>query len=375
MRRSDDGRTGPTERSPMKRPTFTEVAAHAGVSRATVSLVVRDSPQIPESTKAKVRASMDALGYVYNRRAAEMRSRTSRIIGLVVANIRNPYFAELTMAVEESAGAEGYTVLLGCSIDDVERQTLVLQAMAEHQVDGVILLPASHSTPEGLTDLLDRPRMPHVLVSRAVPGYACDYVGADNEASGRLAGEHLRALGAGRVAFVGGVDHSIPREDRMRGLLAGLGPDVGGLVADVPSSHDGTEDLSARIADVLRRDALDAVVTYNDMYAFSAFGALRAAGAEPGRDVAVVSFDDVPDAARAYPSLTSAAGYPDRVGETATRLLLEAIERTPDAPRTVLVPPVLNVRASSTGWHGAADAGPAPRAARSPKRSRSRRPG
>lgn len=343
----------------MKRPTFTEVAAHAGVSRATVSLVIRDSPQIPESTKTRVRASMDALGYVYNRRAAEMRSRTSRIIGLVVANIRNPYFAELTMSVEEAAGAEGYTVLLGCSIDDVGRQARVLQAMAEHRVDGLILLPASHSTASGLTELLDRPGMPHVLVSRAVAGYASDYVGADNQASGRLAGEHLRALGARNVAFVGGVEHTVPREDRIRGLLAGLAPAAGALVADVPSAHDGIEDLSSQVAAVLARQPIDAVVTYNDMYAFSVFGALRAAGVEPGRDVAVVSFDDVPDAVRAYPALTSAAGHPDRVGKIATRLLLAAVHRTGAAPREVLVPPTLTARRSSTGWRGAVtDPGP-----------------
>lgn len=337
----------------MKRPTFTDVAAHAGVSRATVSLVVKDSPQIPESTKARVRASMEALGYVYNRRAAEMRSLSSRIVGLVVANVRNPYFAELTMAIEEAAGARGYTVLLGCSTDDVERQTQVLRAMAEHQVDGVVLLPASHSTPEGLRDLLVATKLPHVLVARAVDGFACDYVGADNEASGRLVGEHLRGLGVRSVAFFGGVEHSLPREDRLRGLLAGLAPEVTSLFADVPSAYDSSEDLAPTVARALREGLPDAVVAYNDMYAFSVYSALRAAGVEPGRDIAVVSFDDVPDALRAYPALTSAAGYPDQVGATATELLLSSIERAPAAPRHVLVPPALEGRPSTLGWRRA----------------------
>jgi LacI family transcriptional regulator len=337
----------------MKRPTFTDVAAHAGVSRATVSLVVRDSPQIPESTKERVRASMDALGYVYNRRAAEMRSLSSRIIGLVVANVRNPYFAELTMAVEQAAGAKGFTVLLGCSSDDVDRQTQVLRAMAEHQVDGVILLPASHSTPQILSDLLVLPRLPHVLVARAVNGFESDYVGADNEASGRLVGRHLRELGAKSVAFFGGVEHSVPREDRVRGLLAGLAPDVDTLTADVPSAYDSSEDLAPLVTEALRHGLPDAVVAYNDMYAFSVYSSLRAAGVEPGQDLAVVSFDDVPDAIRAYPALTSAAGYPDRVGATATDLLLSAIERHPSSPRHVLVPPSLHPRRSSLAWRGA----------------------
>src|SRR5919109_579972 len=99
----------------MARPTIRDVAAHAQVSTATVSLVLRDSPQIPESTKRRVRDAMVAVGYVYNRRAAEMRSMSSRILGLVVANVRNPYFAELTMAIEDTAHAAGYTLILGCS--------------------------------------------------------------------------------------------------------------------------------------------------------------------------------------------------------------------------------------------------------------------
>lgn len=334
----------------MKRPTINDVAAHSGLSRATVSLVMRDSPQIPEVTKAKVRASMEALGYVYNRRAAEMRSLTSRILGLVVANVRNPYFAELTMAVEETAGASGYTVLLGCSSDDVDRQSQVLRAMAEHQVDGVILLPASHTTPGELDELLGKPRMPHALVSRAVPGYECDYVGADNEASGELTGRHLAEIGVRSVALLGGVEGSMPRDDRRRGLLAGLAPEVTELVADVPSAYDTHEDLAPMLERALAAGVPDAIVTYNDMYAFSVLGALRAHGLEPGRQVAVASFDDVPGAERAYPSLTSAAGFPARVGTTATELVLAAIDQPPAERQQVFVTPTLSTRQSTLSW-------------------------
>jgi LacI family transcriptional regulator len=337
----------------MKRPTVNDVAAHAGVSRATVSLVLRDSPQIPEVTKAKVRTSMAAIGYVYNRRAAEMRGASSRVIGLVVANVRNPYIAELTMAVEGAAGALGYTVLLGCSSDEVERQTQVLRAMAEHQVDGVILLPASDTTAEGLDELLGKPKMPHVLVARDVHGYAGDYVGADNEASGELAGRHLRELGARSVAFLGGVEGSIPRDDRRRGLLMGLAPEVTQLASDLPSAHDSTEDLAPLLVQALSNAVPDAIVTYNDMYAFSVLGALRANGLEPGRDVAVVSFDDVPDADRSFPTLTSAAGFPEQVGVRATELVLAGVERAVHGPEHVLVQPRFSIRQSTLAWAAA----------------------
>jgi LacI family transcriptional regulator len=294
---------------------------------------------------------MEQLGYVYNRRAAEMRSLSSRIVGLVVTNVRNPYFAELTMAVEEAAGAEGYTVLLGCSTDDVDRQRQILQAMVEHRVDGVILLPASQSTPPDLGELLDRAELPHVLVARGVYDYASDYVGADNVASGRLIGRHLLEIGARSVAFVGGVTHSIPRDDRRRGLLEGLEPEVPTLVADLPSAHDATEGLSAMLGEMLSTTRPDALVAYNDMYAFWLLGALRAHGVEPGRDVAVASFDDVPEAARTFPTLTSAAGFPARVGRIATELLLGAVaEESEGQSQHMLVDPVLQARESTLEW-------------------------
>lgn len=336
----------------MNRPTIHDVAAHSGFSKATVSLVLRDSPQIPESTKKRVRASMAAVGYVYNRRAAEMRSMSSRILGLVVANVSNPYFAELTMAIESAAHDAGYNLILGCSRDDVHRQADVLRAMAEHRVDGIVLLPASHTTPRDLDKTLRTRSMPHALVARAVVGYECDYVGADNEASGLLIGNHLRDKGVRRVAFLGGVDHSVPREDRIRGLMRGLAPEVTSLCADVASEYDASAGQAALVDDALAVGPMpEAIVAYNDMYAFGIASALRARGVEPGRDVALASFDNVPEAAQQYPALTTADGFPTRVGAAATELVLSAIADPTRPAQRVLVTPVLEVRESTAGTH------------------------
>ena len=186
--------------------------------------------------------------------------------------------------------------------------------MAEHRVDGSILLPASHSTADDLRGSLDQTRLPHVLVCRAVPGYASNYVGADNQASGELAGRHLREIGAHSVAFIGGVEHSVPREDRRRGLLTGLGPDVRRLTADLPSPDDSTADLAPLLSEALA--------------------------------------DGVPDAVRSYPTLTSANGFPDRVGALATELLVSSIKSSPADPEQVLVPPTLSVRQTTLSWAG-----------------------
>jgi LacI family transcriptional regulator len=292
---------------------------------------------------------MAAVGYVYNRRAAEMRSMSSRILGLVVANIRNPYFAELTMAIESTAHDAGYNLILGCSSDDVGRQADVLRAMAEHRVDGIILLPASHSTPADLEKSLRRRSLPHALVARAVTGYSCDYVGADNEASGVLIGKHLQENGFRKIAFLGGVEGSTPRADRIRGLMRGLGPDIEAFCADVASDVDAGAGLTGLVDQAFETGTVpDAIVAYNDMHAFSIASALRARGVEPGRDVALASFDNVPEAAQQYPSLTSADGFPARVGAAATELVLSAIADPTRPAQRVLIAPELEVRDSTS---------------------------
>ncbi len=336
---------------PTRRPTITDVAEHAGVSPATVSLVVRDSPQIPGVTKERVRVSMEALGYVYNRRAAEMRAKRSRILGLIVTNVRNPYFAELTMAVEEAAGRAGYTVLLGCSDDDPTRELRLLSVMAEHQVDGVILLPSSQGSPTEVAGRSAMERLSHVCVARAIPGHSSNYVGADNLASGMQLGEHLTAIGVRSVAFLGGVHDTGARVDRVAGLLAGLRlENVGQLHADLAAPRDADVDLSGLVEPMLRAGMPDAVVAYNDMHARALYSALRARGIEPGRDVAIGSFDDVPEARHFFPPLTSVAGHPARVGTVATERLLAVIEHQESEPESVLLEPELMVRESTLTW-------------------------
>jgi LacI family transcriptional regulator len=330
----------------MRRPTIKDVAADCGVSKATVSLVLRDSPQIAAATKERVRESMARLGYVYNRRAADMRSQRSRTLGLVVTNVRNPYFAELTMAIEEAAGEAGYTLFQGFSRNEVPRQRRLLETMAEHRIDGLILLPAHGSGSADLMETVGAAGLRHVLITRSVRGYVCDYVGADNIRSGVLVGEHLTGLGVSTVAFLGGTEGTSAWTDRLEGLRSGLArPPALSLPA---AAEEGGAPLVDRMLE--RMPCPDAIVAYNDMYAVGIMNGLRARGIVPGRDVAVASFDDVPDAAFQQPPLTSAAGHPEVVGAQATRLLLERLEDPDREPRSVLIEPRLAPRASTTSW-------------------------
>ncbi|MEL4359243.1 MULTISPECIES: LacI family DNA-binding transcriptional regulator [unclassified Luteococcus] len=316
----------------MKRATITDVAAHAGVSRTTVSLVLRDADRIPAATKAKVRASMDELGYVYNRAGAAVRAGQSSLLGLLLTDIRNPFFAEVTMAVDRAVAAQGMSVLQSFSFGDPEHEARSARSLAEQFLGGLILLPTAEATAERLHFLAAA--QPLVQLLREVPGLDCDFVGVDNRESGRLLGIHLARQGLRRVVLVGGTQ-SAQLADRRSGLSEGLGGPVQLALGGVGGL---TTDQSAQA---------DCLVTYNDTHLLSALGALRAAGRTPGVDVAVASFDDTAIAASTHPTVTSVDHHVAQLAEQAVRLVL-ARSAEPHRPlERILVPPTLVVRDST----------------------------
>jgi LacI family transcriptional regulator len=332
------------------RMTMKDVAEAAGVSRATVSLVVRDSPQIPAETKARVRETIERLGYVYDHRAAVMRADRTMTMGLVATNVRNPYFAELTMALQTKLQEAGFALLLGYSLDDRLREDRLLEVMVQRHVDGVALLPARGTTSSDLQRWLFTSGTPHVLIARRVKGHEADYVGADNVRGGALLGEHFALEGCRTVAFLGGPAQSGARAERQRGLTTALRRH--GVALDrrlsIATSADDAGGLAA-VEKLMRAGPLpDAIACYSDVVAFGVIAGLRAAGVEPGSDVAVGSFDDIWEASLTHPPLTSVATFPEQVGIEAARLLVERLNAPDAPPERVLLSPRLSVRASST---------------------------
>lgn len=330
---------------PPKRVTLMDVADCAGVSRATASLVVRGSPLVTDETRDKVLAAMDELGYVYNRAAASLRSRRSHAIGLVVTDITNPFFAQMTIGSETAFEEADYAVLLGNTSERLIKQDRLLDAMHGYAVDGILLAPAVGTT-IGTIERLRSWHLPFVLVVRYLFDVDADYVGADNVAGAAMAAEHLVSNGHRRIAFVGGPAGSSARRDRAQGLRSVLQrhgiPADESLFITSPVTRDGGRQA---ILDLLSRtDPPTAALCYNDIVAFGVLLGLQATGRQPGRDFDVIGFDDIEEAALWQPALTTVAIDPQRIGTEAAQLLLERIE-SPDAPpRRVILPPRLVVR-------------------------------
>ncbi|WP_160159247.1 LacI family DNA-binding transcriptional regulator [Streptomyces sp. SLBN-118] len=315
-----------------ERVTLADVAVDAEVSRATVSLVLRESPLVAASTRARVRASMEKLGYVYHRGAASLRSRRSHTVGLVVTEVSNPFFAELTVGVEAALADAGIVVLLGHNYESTAKQADLLRVIPEYGADGLLITPAQNTTAEQLAPLVAA-RVPHLLLVRYVPGHPASYVGIDNVLGARAATEHLLWHGARKVAFLGGPESSSARRDRRQGVEEALAAHRRRLVASrsvpTPATRQGGYD--AALALLGRKDRPDAIVCYSDIVAFGVLLACDELGIRVGEDVLVTGFDDIAESALQHPALTTIAMRPRELGERAARLLIQQIEE-PDAP-------------------------------------------
>lgn len=334
----------------MSKATLTDVSLLAGVSRSTASLVLRGSTRIPAETHERVRKAMAELNYVYNRHAANMRSSQTMTIGLIATDIRNPYFAELTMAVADALHDSAYTLFTVYTRDGLDRQQDMLKAMIERQVDGILMLPAIGSTVHSIQDFTGS-STPVVQLARYFTT-EFDYAGPDNRAAAIGLATHIASLGRGRAVMIGGPEPSSARSDRFDGLAEGFrGTNMTfDEAASIPTQNN-PEDGARGLAELLDRGVLpDVIVAYSDAVALGIYMELRRRNLEPGRDAAVASFDDIPFAVLQVPQLTSVSTHPVEVGKAAAQLLLNRIQDPDKEIEHVLVPPSLKVRASTALW-------------------------
>jgi DNA-binding LacI/PurR family transcriptional regulator len=319
------------------RVTLLDVARHCGVSRATVSLVLNDSPLVASKTRDRVRQAMVELGYVYNRAAASLRTRHSDAIGVVLTNITNPYFAEFAAGLQDTLTSSGTVPLLAVSGEDRALQHRLVKSLVERNVDGIVLVPAHGTVPGDLPDLLGTPL---VLLARRLNGMAADYVGAENRDGGYAAAEHLYSHGCRRIAFVGGFADSSAREERAAGVAEFLNDHGLTLNADHsvvceparPQAREAALRLLTADPDVdgpnidgpdVDGSNIDGIVCFSDVVAFGVLDAIADSGRGIGSDVRVIGFDDVHDAGLNRPSLSSVAVPARETGRRAGQLVLD----------------------------------------------------
>ena len=314
------------------KPTLKTVAQEAGVSVPTVSQVLRGTGRISDQTRDKVLAAVKRLHYVPDSRAAAMRSGDNREIGFVINRLQNPFNAEVIGGVVDLLEAEGYLVSVVDTRDDAVRQGRQLEAFIRHGRGGLLWVPAV-DTPEETFELLAARGIPTVTFLRHVRR-DLDHVGLRDAEATATATAHLAGLGHRRIAYLGGTVMTQVRRNRILGYeqeLArrGLGP---GLVW--PSEDSKLAGLDAMLALRKAHPEVTGIVCNGDMVALGACLALIRLGLTPGREVSVVGFDDIQDAAVATPPLTTMAVHTHQLGRKLAKVLLDRI-REPDLPATV----------------------------------------
>ena len=329
-----------------KRPTIIDVATLAGVSKSTVSLVLQNSPLVKQETREDVRRAMAEIGYVYNRAAANLRSANAGLIGLVINDLRNPFFTEFATSLQMALSARGYATVIANTDEDPALQAQVVGAMLEHSVSALIVSPAYGD--EGRTfDAIARANVPALQVLRQVVDSArFPFAAPDYPQGSRLATDHLLAQGARQIAFVGGLEGRAVTQARMSGYAATLAEH--GLKPLHLPGRPGRA-FGREAAHRLTRDhaQIDAVLCFNDLTALGLLTGCAELGRTVGQDLKVVGFDDIEDCAQAFPALSSVrcdiAGFGRAMAET----VLTWLERDQrPAPETV-TPVTLIPRASS----------------------------
>ena len=326
--------------------TIYDVATHAGVSAMTVSRVLNDPERVAASTRERVEAAIQTLGYVPNTLARGLRSAT-RTLALVIPDVSNPFFTDMVRGAEEVAWRDDYTLFLGNTHGSPEQEARYLRKFIGHGVDGLLIAPSGHAARGALEHVQER-GVPFVLVDAKVRGVKADTVLSNNVKGAEDLTRHLLNLGHRAIAFIGGEKDKSTAQERERGYRKTLQRD--GL--SVRSDYIHHTDFSrAEGFQVTRRlmalpEPPSAIFAANNTLVVGAAEALRELGLRVPEDVALVCFEDLELASALHPFLTVLAQPARTFGQVGAQLLLERIKHPARSPRSRVLPLSLIVRRS-----------------------------
>jgi LacI family transcriptional regulator len=337
-----------------------DIARELGVSLATVSRALADSPDISSETKERVWATAEALNYLPNLLARSLRSKRSRVVGVVVQEVASEFGAQAIRGINDELSRCGYQMLLSSGSESPEQEQIAVATLLERSVDGLIVADVRHHHVDALPADLEHARLPVVFVNRRprAAGVA-SFVGPDDLFGGYLATEHLIGHGHRRIAHLAGPTPWQASWDRLEGYRRALG-DYGlaldeRLLAWGDWSVESGYAATMTLLDLPERPT--AIFVANDVMAAGAIDAARERGLVLPGDLALVGFDARELSRYLRPALTTVTRPTYDLGRTAASLLVEQAMRLRSGPATVAVRGRLVYRASC-GAHSV-DAEPA----------------
>lgn len=310
-----------------RRISLKDLARELGVSIATVSRALRNSPEIGTEMQKRVKELARQLNYRPNPFAQSLRKEAPRIIGVVVPNLVTHYYASVLDGIEEEAAEEGYSVISANSHEDVEAETRAIDNFIGMHVEGIVACLAQTTTDYAHFEELSEMGIPLVFFGRTCLAEKFSSVKANGDEAAQLATEHLISTGCRRIAFVGGPNHLDMVRRRKHGYLEALReariPIDRNLVAcgsiDYKLAMERTKEM------LLQPDRPDAILAFNDIITFAALTAIRTVGLRVPEDVSLIGFTDDAHVQYVTPRLTAIEDQSKLMGRTACRLLLDNI--------------------------------------------------
>ena len=321
------------------RATLADVARRAGVSIATASYVVNRRGGVGDATRAHVLEVAEELGFRPNRVASALRTGESRVLGLVLADIANPFYPEIAGGVIAAAAAAGYQVFLSHASVDGEAPGEEVRALCDHQCAALIFTSLMVTDGPLILDVVPA-GVPVVQTVRRVVGLAADYVGIDDRAGAREAAQHLVELGHRTIALLTGPSYSSASQERVAGFRevldeAGLTPPEEQVI-ECRLTVDAGYRATSRLLDA--GGAPQAILCGNDLIALGAIDALVDHGLAVPRDVSVVGYDDIWFSSSRLVQLTTVRQPRLAMGHEAVALAFERLAGGPEEPRDVILP-------------------------------------
>ncbi len=326
---------------PGNKPARMEDVAHAaGVSRALVSLVFRDSPQVSPARRERVLAAAQQLGYQPNAMARNLASRTTRTLGVLMNDLHNPFFADIYDGVETAASALGYQLLLTAGRYRDGSENAAIDTMLQHRVDGMMLISPRLSTAHIMA--VGR-QAPLVVIGRVIDSPSVDSIMADERLGSLAALRHLAALGHRNIVHIDG-GRGAGAEPRRAGYIHAMSELALGEPDLVPGDFTEMSGVHAAMS-LLQRPALPtAIFASNDMVAIGVMDTLSDAGVRVPEDVSLVGYDNTAIAHVRPISLTTIDQPRVEMGDMAVHLLHQRLKASRTTSVTHLVQPTLVTR-------------------------------
>ncbi len=332
--------------------TIKDIARHAGVSHSTVSRALNGSPLIGGPTTDRVRRAAAELGYFPSAAARTLKTNRSRVLGVVISNVDDPFFSEILQGIEEAARVGGYSLFMAASGHDADRERDIVRIMREHRIDGLILCSTAFSSEQGRQ--LSSYDIPMIVINNQAEEEYRYSISHDDLYGSRQVTRHLIGLGHRRLAYLGfpGSGRTnlkrlsgYREEMRMAGLHASEDYELAAAASDLATGRAALQQYLALA------ERPTAVVCYNDMLAIGLLQGLQEQGVEVPRDCSIAGFDNIEFSAYTNPPLTTFDQPKRSIGAEAARVILRLVEAGPSSPgsgpEAVLLKGRLVVRGSS----------------------------